>query len=510
MDKILQAISDEMPKINQELLVGFVENSIGDSVHYVDTAFKGAVQLVPGAVSYKGYEILGPRERVIAELDSKKIRICLATSELQLVEFRLEHQGTIHPCKIYVPYMHNRMLHIRGKRYSVNLGISEQVYSRVQDKGVDGLMVRPIRARITFNRKDIIRLVDYRTRAVVASPFVVTVKLHHKRHNRRKIDTSVILYLLCKFGLKNTLIKLGIDPNMISFVDQPDYNDRGNAYILAKKPSKNDNLFLKVDYEELASNRHLAKIIGSIIYTLNISDNHSIDEFWDPSGSMWRVILGRIIYPDAPGTKARTDADTHIQSVDIFIDPISRKRFNDFGVHVQDIYELLIYTFSEIDTIMVNSTSQNLYDKRVDITDGVMIPSFVTTIYQRFYRTNQRTQLRDREVKALVKIRPMVIDQAWSSARRGSPRNITTAPQMFNDSWLASCGIFKIRAAGSADQRFHPSMAVVESLVAFSGANVGQTGLINPYLQINPKTGGIIRPNYAEDIDVIEHYLPQG
>ncbi|CAK9254161.1 unnamed protein product [Sphagnum jensenii] len=47
-------------------------------------------------------------------------------------------------------------------------------------------------------------------------------------------------------------------------------------------------------------------------------------------------------------------------------------------------------------------------------------------------------------------------------------------------------------------------MAVVESLIAFSKSSPGAAGAINPYLTIE-KHGGVIRPDYADEIDALEN-----
>jgi hypothetical protein len=50
-------------------------------------------------------------------------------------------------------------------------------------------------------------------------------------------------------------------------------------------------------------------------------------------------------------------------------------------------------------------------------------------------------------------------------------------------------------------------MPVVESIIAFSGSTPGLTGTLNPYLPID-RQGGVVCPDYAEDISEITKYLP--
>lgn len=510
LDDIVTAVAERIPKLNKYLLVDFIEQNINSATSFIDTTFRDAVKLNNHAVQYHNYQILDPYQRAQYEIFERRPVLTMEMSELRLVQFNFTHGTNSVRTLFYVPYMHNRMLVIKGKRYSVNLGISEQVFSRTIDKYSNGVRVRPIRAPIPFNRKDTDVLDDEaRQGQRIGKAFIVHVLLHSKKGTKRKKPTTVLLYLLCKFGLKKTLRRFGLDEDCLSFTDHINYNDEEHAYILAKKRSKTNQLYMKINRQDVSENQMLMRVAVNIIYILKQFDFHTARDLMDPSGHIYKMMLGKILDPSASPSRARSDMDTHLASVDVFIDPISRKRFNDFGIKVNDIYDLLVYTFHQIDRLMVNSTSQDLYHKRVDITDGVMVPSYATTIFSKFYKTNQKPVLQDREVDSLMKMRPMAIDAGWGqkSRYRLTPRNITVTPQIYNDNWLASCGIFKTRPSGSPDERFHPSMAVVESIMAFSGAVVGQTGSLNPFCPIS-ENGGILRPDYADDIDEIKSYLP--
>lgn len=511
LDDILEAIHNRMPKFSEFTLKTFVQQTVDSSHEFVSTCYKEATKLNSGALEYVGYHILSPEERVRRELawTSKKLKITLAQSDVQLVEYRIRHENEIRSAWLYTPYLFNGFLQIKGKRYALNLGICEKTFARVVDKSTDGVMIRSIRAPIPFSRKFRHRVISAVTGAMLCNEFVITAKLHLKKHGRRKRETTNFLYLAARLGFDRTIERFGFSRDEFSFVEQPDVRDEQYHYILAKNdvPGVVHDVYLKVraDVFETPIGR---KLVSNIIYLLSGFGIQTPTDLHDPSGYMWRILLGKIIYPDASIAMAHSNADTHIASVDVFIDPISRKRYNDFGVPVNDIYDLLVYVFDNIDSIMVNTLSQDLYTKRVDVMDGLLILPYATAIYLKFYATNQRQSLREAEVKSLMKMRPWTLDTAWSSSQRGLVQNVSTGSQIFNGNWLSSFGIFKNRADGSAEQRFHPSMAVVESITAFSGRDVGRTGLINPHLEIAPN-GGIYRPDYAADIEQLAQYLPR-
>lgn len=514
MDEIIDAVADAIPKFNEFLLVTFVKKQIEDAPLFIDMCLREAVKLNSGAVEYLGYEVVRPEERAAFEIGKTTKRISFWVSELLLMRYRFKHEGRVidPPSYIYVPYLVDNMLVIKSKLFAIHKGISEQIFSRRQEKHGDGIMIRPIRARIPFARKHSY-LMKSVTSPYSATEFIVTAGLHHKVGSKSSIDKTIILYLLCKFGFQNVLFQFGIPEGTLWFCEHVNQEDTAGEYFPAKKITKTSQrtMFLRVD-KSVLENRLWRKVIANILYTLVYFDFQTVDDMQDPSGSVFRVMLGKIIAPNDKHASqilhARNTADTHLASVDIFLDPITRLRFNRFGVKVDDIYQLLYYVFVEIDNIMVNSSPQDLYTKRIDVTDTILIKAYAEMIFRNFYRANQRFHLRGKEVSSLLKFKAMAIDAAYSSRRRGAGKTISTAPSIYNDSWLVSCGIFKNHPAGSAEQRFHPSMAFVESLVAFSGENIGQTGSLNPCCIID-EDGGIDRQDYCADIDALLPYLPK-
>jgi hypothetical protein len=93
---------------------------------------------------------------------------------------------------------------------------------------------------------------------------------------------------------------------------------------------------------------------------------------------------------------------------------------------------------------------------------------------------------------------------------------VQKSPPAYGDNALVGWLIQKMRQSsqsksgkviGSPDHQFDPSVLVVESVIAFSKTNPGAAGSINPYLQITP-TGGVIRSDYADEIDEVKKYFP--
>ncbi len=511
LDQLILDVAEQIPKFNDYMLRGFIKKQINSSPEFIDTVYKEAVKLVNGAVTYHDYEILSPADRINFELsmsNPNKLKLQTAVSELQLVRFRFSHEGRFYYTHFYTPYLHNDMLFINGRRYGLIKSVTDQIFSRSKHSG---LQVRPIRALLGFNRNNQFRLVSEQ-RGVISSEFIITARLYHKeKQSKRSCEFTVLHYLLCKFGFVNTMLQFGLLVDDLTFVDHVRPMDNTEYdYFIAKQTNRKTvtDVYLRVRRSVL-QHQVIRKVIANLLYLLTHFNFHTVESLYQPDGHDFRVMLGRIL--NATGshveTKAKSDADNHIITVDHFIDPITKARFHTFGLMVDDIYQLLHYIFVEIDNFLVNTLPQNLYKKRIDVIDSTLVVAFATTIFKAFYKCHAKTKLQQREVKQLFYQRPMAITEIYSSRRKTQSRNVNPAPEIYGDNWLVSSGIFKLRPGGTPQERFDPSMPLVESIVAFSGSTPGLTGLINPYLPINEQ-GGVERPDYAEDIEEIVNYLP--
>lgn len=540
-DTFLNAVSRRMPKTNRAMLCDYPEKSILSAADHINNVFKSMLKLIGPSLEYRGYEPLSPEDRISEELGLKKrrsskspgrkIRLQMTRSTLTAVRFKFayvnnEEKLIEDSMVINVPFLDDGVMIIRGKVYAITMGIVNKRFARDSDKESDGIVARVIRAPLGFRRlPKLYKLTPYGYDGSIDSQHVVIAHLHHSRPSRsarKRLDTGLIHYLICKFGFYGMLNRFGLTKSQMSLVQYPVTDDPNYFYFpCLDQGNKAQDLWLKVD-KVACDQTFTRKLAANILYTLTNFDQYAaggksrfrdhyngkalLQELEHPNGGVWRVMLGIILKQNESLSQARAHADVHIVSADSFLDDMTRDRFGQFGVQVEDIYSLLVYVFLNIDSIVVNSSSNNLYEKRLDIKQGIFTPAFVQPLFSRVYDLMGKTTLRDDEVKTLLRPNPMMIENAFSASSRGGGRNISTSPSIYNDNRLVSCSIFKFREDGTPGQSFHPSMNVVESITSFSGA-LGSAGLLNPFLEID-ENGGILHPHYAKEIDELSNYLP--
>lgn len=511
---VVKAVSEVCPDFNRFALKDFVEDNINNSPEFPALVFREGFKLVSEDLEFVDYEIMSPEERVKFELrsgsgKSTRAKVPLTVSHLRLVKYKVRFKDQYIYSKLYTPYMFDDMLYINDKRSMVRKVILEKTFSRVEEKDKDGISVSPIRVNLTFNRRQTFRIESYVTKEFYTH-FIITSRLFHGAIKHKVCDSTIVHYMLAKFGFLKTLKKFGISKSDISFTTEIGKDVDKFDYFAARKYNDKieagPGLFLKVKKTLLADDQS-RKFVVNLLYVLSFFDIQNIDNVYVEEGSIWKVILGIIILEDRAEAKAYSNAETHLKSVDHFIDPLTRKRFNTFGVPIEDIYDLLVYIFIHIDSFMVNNQTQDIYNSRLDVLNGILVASFATKMFWNIYYLAKKTNITQQDVESALRL-PSMMFKLSSSGKKDDAEHYIAPPEIIGDNFLFAGGLNKIRLGGKAEQRLHPSMLVAESIDAFVGKWIGKTGYLNPYIPTDD-IGTIIRPDYAEDIDSINPYLPR-
>lgn len=516
---IVKAVADVCPPFNHDGLRDFVKDNIDNSPDFVAMVLREGFKLVNADLELVDYEVLPPEERVKFELratpgKSNKAKIPLTVSHMRLIRFRVRFGAQFVPANIYTPYMFDDMLFIKDKRSMPRKVILEKTFSRVNEKDRDGLSVSPIRVNLTFNRRQTFRIFSYVTNESY-NHFVVSARLFHGTIKNRICDTTIVHYMLAKFGFTKTLQRFGLSKKDISFVTQVGDDTQTYDYFAARKfdaaVDQGPGLFLKVNKTLLADDQ-AEKFVVNLVYVLSFFKIQNIDNVYIEDGfhqhlSIWKIILGIIIFEDKAEAKAYSNAEVHLGSVDHFIDPLTRNRFKNFGIDIEDIYDLLVYIFINIDSFMVNNMTQDLYSSRLDVSNGLLVKTYADRINKNIYTLSKKSNVTLQEVTTALRFNPMMF-RSPGGGRSDEDKDYVAPPEIIGDNYLFSGGLTKIRLGGKADQRFHPSMVVGESINTFVGKHIGKTGYLNPFIPTD-SYGAILHPDYTKDIDDIKDFLPR-
>jgi hypothetical protein len=513
-DRIVKRVSEVSPRFNDYALRGFVKEHIDDSPAFPAMIIEEGFKYVTGDLEFVGYTIMSPEERVKFELNSRsgkapRSKIPLTVSHLRLVNYQVRFGDKYHSVSLYTPYLFDDMMYVRDKRSMLRKVILEKTLSRVQENDKDGVSVSPIRVNLMFNRRSTFKTMSYIDNTPYMH-FVVAGRLYHGKITNKICDTTIVHYLLAKFGFLRTLEKFGLSKDDVSFVEEVKNDTVEFEYFAAKrfneKAEAGPGLFLKVKRVLLTEDLSL-KFVINLLYVLNFFKIQDIVNVYDDNAAVWKVILGSIILKDRDAQRAYSNAETNLKSVDHFIDEITRKRFETYGVAINDTYDLLVYIFTVIDEFMVNNVAQNIYNSRLDVKNGILVQSFAMKIFKNLYYLSKKSNIKITDVTKALSFSPMMFRQP-NSSRSDDDKEYHAPPDIIGDNFLLSGGLNKLRLGGKPEQRLSPSMVVAESINAFVGKVIGKTGYLNPFIPTD-KNGGILHPDYAKDIDDITTYLPR-
>lgn len=530
INKLINEVTNRLPQTNDWLLRDFPEEKMSELPDAIAVILSEATTSVPGALIYKDYEVLNPYQRArfnmrIGRGTSIKPEIPTAFSSWRLIKYNFVHRSmdgnrdvSLH---LFVPHFKNGFIIINGKKMVIRKGISETVFSRMDEKGFRGILVRPTRVKLKFEMDEIQPLFSYRDPNVsYGHEFYTRAQIYTgKVKGRSKVKTTDFLYILAEYGLVETLRRLNIDPDEIKFTNEMD-DDQDYDFFLARDPNalglpiymkiRKGFIVAKDAKEEHSKQFKLQrKTVANLVYLLSHFDFHRINEIDDPTGSIWKTMVGKIIAPKKNDVDARGDAENHFASARGFIDPTTRDRFARFGYsQITDMVSLLEYLYVNINDMMANIVPQDLYQKRIDCTDALLVDRYATPINKNFYNKGHgKSTLKASEVSDILKIKADVVEDIKSSSK-SAVETIDTNPTITSDNWLTSCGIHKIRHGGRRDERFDPSMAASESINSLCGKESGRTGMLNPFIAVDEQ-GKIIKLPWAVELDPIKDFLPR-
>lgn len=517
MDDIIRAVSDALPKFNDDLLRTYPQKRMAECADFVAMAYKEAMDFLGNEIEYKGYRVLSPEERVAFEMTMKKagrkgaVRAGapIAISELELVVYEFVSGPNVARIHVYLPYLVDGQMIVRGTRTFLMYGITEKTFSRT---GKNGITLRVIRQLLNFY-KDIHFMMTSVSSDWASNEFIITCKLHKRDSKRRNVKMTVTHYLLCKYGLMGLLERFGIPAKAVTLVTEITDTSRYEYFHARKLDAADDEpIYMKVR-KTVLENPIWRKLLANILYLISQFKGHeTIEDLLHESQTRYLVYLGDLLYQNFSEAKDASQGATHFYSVNFFLDPMTRNRLKAFGIDVRNIWDLLQYVFTEIDTILLNTSHQDMYDKRIVITDLMLTKLFVVQIFHKAYRVQQNARKFDKNtLSSTVKINPTVIrsiDRVENA--------VSVKSDIVNGNAFLAFMTKRIRLSGSKasrgslnaeDMRFHSSVAVVEALIGTVGGT-SVSGDINPFLELGPE-GGIIRPEtHADEIDSLKDFIP--
>lgn len=522
MQSIITAVKNSLPKFNNSLIIDHRESEINGLVEFIAQRYRECAGVANSNLELINYEILPPITRLNEELTfgMKKNHINIREDEAVLVNYNFRFYDTIHTVKLYIPYIfEDSTIIVGGTSYECLLSVTEKLFSIRSNS--NGVTIKVIRSPISFWRNTLHAFSD----SVTGEQFVgniVSCKLYYKKTSKaKKTSPTIVHYLLCKFTLREVLMKFDIVPSAAVFVEH-EKPEEGFYYFKVKNVANvKEQIFLKVDKVLINENRMLHDIVSAIIYLMIGSRIVNFADLMHDSKTIFLILLGKLVFSNGISqVHALSYMRKHLESLDTYLDNYTKGIFRANGVIVDNIYDLICFIAKNISQIIVSHPNNNMYNKRVEAINNVIIDRLLKDLYLRIYNYEKKpdnSHMSKATVDAL-KVSPKSILKTL-----GSSDSVRHNPAVYGDNWLLTIGNKVIKRLSAATKtspttkskmhdsginspvnKFHPSMLVIESPVGFS-SKPGVNCLVNPYAKID-ENGGFVRDEFAEETAIVAKF----
>lgn len=516
MSKLMDEIHHRaVHKFNPIVADGVSVHQLRQALEYIDNAFKLSAQSFPPQLKYTGYKVCTPLEE-FQFLTSRKTsqKIELANSDMVLVNYYFSWEGEeLQPKPIYVPFVRRGGLtDLRGKHFVVLAVLADETLSVSKED----IFVPFLSAKVTFKRKQYWFKVDGQQR----TEYLVYSKIHN--HNpakqpRRNIRANLSVkclstmahYLFCKYGVKGTFKKF-MDTD-VYITDKPvdkevfpedKYAVCSSSQIRARsvrvKNYKPTDIQVIIERDKL-NNGTLGLLCG-LFYVLDHYPDRFTEEALDNSEDeirLWRVMLGHVIFrnKDSEG-ELYNKICAHIESLDQYVDDMTREGLEAQGFMVDDLYDLMMLLIMDFTEILIKTDPASMYGKMLAVNRYVLsdiIKAISIFKYKILSITNKELTKADINRYLNKNLKPEVI------LNGSSKQNVLVAQQCAGDNIMfnyTSRVILQENATGVSRRKgavsfkdpsklLHVSVAVAGSILALPKAEPTGRTVLNPCMPLD-------------------------
>lgn len=484
-DNVITRVRHEMPKFNDYLLTGYRDEQINRFPVFMHGVFQEAVKLFNGALKYHGYSVVSPERRVLYESGSGLVkgRVNIQRNELLLYEFKFEFDGKFTDVYLYLPYIYEDAIIINDTRFYIRLSIIERMIYRI----TNGVIVKVMRSPLQFWRSEKFSYISTDNRSFCDT--LITTKVHYKKEktsSSKKIKTPLMLYLLAQFPLEHILrVIFGLPSDSIAFVDHDEQNDEKYIYFKCK-----DGVYLRAEVDSVMQDISFRRLVASLLYILKSSKRYTISDIYNKT--FYKIFLGKNLYGSGiTDALAASHAESHLSSLSTYLDQFTKHELSLMQIHCNDIFDLFVSVFVNIDSWLINYSPNDLFEKRLGGSDLVLM-NMVKAIFTRFYDTLKKNKvITERNISSMLKMDPMRIKDIYKLPSKQPNASL------YNDNTLISTLIKKYRdpqdnnskhntnIIGAREHQLHISFMAIESAWGISSSSPGVAGDINPYAVID-------------------------
>lgn len=522
MDKdLFDLIDEDTPRFNSRVMNGLAVEELEQAEAYVNQIIRTAVAELAPELQFVRLERCTPRDeyREAIRKMSNRNTVELARSDMYMVKllFRFNNED-LPPRYLYLPFCRRGgLMTIRGSLYSISPVIADKAIS----VGGNWIFIPMAWDRMNFYRLEHLFYADNEQCQVP----VVWSKIHHYKLKARRTNhkhdvrasTTLPHYLFAKYGVTRAFAEM-CNAHVVAGTADEITTERypENEWVICqsfgRKPRSVKDPHYRAPTIRLAVQRDawspaVASMVAGFFYvTDHFPDRVSPDEIDEIR--LWRILLGYMVFGVGYGEgKLADDITSHFGSLDNYVEIQTRKRLEEVGVVVEDIYQLFMHLIEQFDHYVTTATVNlsSLYGKRLMVLHYVLtdltwaIHSFMFSMTSAKKRKQQGLTKED-VIKIMHKtLKPNVAFKISKNHGEVNPVSIPGDNMAFKITTHAvpqesSSGASKKSRPATDDPTkvLDVSFAEVGSYCTMNKSESSGQSKLNPMLALNPTNNEII------------------
>lgn len=407
-----QLAQEKTPKFNPVLSRGYVLSQQHLMDWYVDQVWKAAAESFPPEMKYLRQSRCTPEE-MYRETTAKRnggMRYEFSRTDIYMNRYEFSYKGELmKPKYICLPYFQDGgLMRVMDAVYSIAPVLADQTIS-VTGKEI---FVPLIRDKLKFYRNQVHSYMDNGQRTI---GYVIWAELHRdkglKRNRATKtvvMDTAIMHYILAKYGLAETIrflglpeIQFGMDDETRIALSHQGYRIfqtdgiRPKGYRGESPPTK---LWFAVKNELV--DVAVSAFMANIFYIVDHFPER-IDMEYINTPERWTILLAHSIFASREKETVLLELiRTHLNSIEKYIDAVTKNWFMQDGLVINTFYDLLAEIFKSISVRSITATdnSTSLYGKRLMV-QRYVLSDITEMIFKTLYPIQTKVKNKGAECK---------------------------------------------------------------------------------------------------------------
>lgn len=401
--KLMELIQSNTPQIDPRIGDG-IAYSVNEQIPaYIDNLWKTYSESFPKKLKYLGYEACNPKEgfNYLTRKNSASRKFDININDIRLYSFNFEYDGRPIKKYIYLPFVRRHgFIYLNDNKYIVTPVIADNIFTIKPEK----IFAKLIKMKIWFERITVSVLID--------GELEHCTMFHSAIYNKKftgetaiKLKTSVVLYILARYGITKTLQLFGINNwKMLTkeeFVNSKDKYPKDKYVVieslglkprktwLYKYPYEPHQWLFVVKRKEFEASNSPRNVLATIMHIIDHYPNEKrINSGNVDNVNVWRTILGETILGTNEHPSVIKDTmDRHLISVEGYVDNIMQMKFKELGLGFKNIYDLFVYIINNFNVLVSEvkniEMSSSIYGKKLSVLDFLVfkIVKAITNLY---------------------------------------------------------------------------------------------------------------------------------